>query len=73
MRDINQELSWIEKRNQTAMRMIKKSNYPYVYCPECGLKIINDYGRISQHFREKHIKDRSINADKGHRFHPIPS
>jgi len=71
MRNINQELDWIKRDNKIAMRQILNSNYPYVYCPECGIKIINDYGMISQHFRNKHIRDRVVNADKGHKFHPI--
>jgi len=79
MRHVNKELKRydprkmsIEQGNKLAMKQILNSNYPYVYCPECGVKIINDYGRISRHMREKHIRERSLNVDKGHRFHPIP-
>jgi len=79
MRHVNKELKKydarllsIEQNNQLGMKEILKSNYPFVYCPECGSKIINDYGMISQHMRNKHIRERSLNVDKGHRFHPIP-
>jgi len=80
MRSINKELTKYNPRklsiaesNRIGIKNILKSNYPFVYCPECGEKMLNDYGRVSRHFREKHIKERSSNADRGYRFHPIPS
>lgn len=78
MRNINQELEpfipdWIKKRNAIGMKTIMNSRYPFVYCPECGEKIVNDNGRISRHFKEKHIKERKENESRGYRFHPVPS
>lgn len=77
MRDINQELNavvpWIKERNLMQIRNLKRSRYPFVYCPECGKRMWNDNTLISKHFREKHIRERSINADRGYRFHPISS
>jgi len=75
MRNVNQELNryapdWIKERNNIAIAKLMQSKYPYVYCPECGKKILNDNGLISQHMRNFHIKNRSVNFDKGWRYHP---
>jgi len=77
MRNINHELSFlnpkklsIEQSNKMALERIRKSKYPVVYCPECGDRIINDNGIISQHMRNKHIRDRKNNESRGYKFHP---
>ena len=57
-------------RNKIAVKRILNSNYPFVYCPTCNKRILNDNGLISRHMRNEHIKDRANNADKPWAFHP---